>query len=292
MRKRNWQEYNKELVKRGSITFFIDPNLLKSELIHKKQKGRPRIYTHPLIQMLLILKIQFHLTYRSLEGFSKSVFPAEIRLPSYSIICRRAIELLMALPKLSSRRPSVILLDSSGIKVYGEGEWKVKIHGKSKRRKWMKIHVAVDEKTQEIIALEVSNDNIADCQIAPSLIDKCPKTVKTYKGDGGYDTRNVRDKILSIGAKGLIPPRKNARRTGQSERDKALAEIKGLGGDLIARSLWGKLTGYSKRSLVESSFSRLKRIYGNSFFSRNTEKQSVEAHLKCYMMNKMFRKAA
>jgi len=135
MRKRNWSKYNRDLVKRGSITFFIDQNAL-SQKPGAKKRGRPRLFAQPLIQLLLVLKIQYRLTYRSLEGFSKSILPllhACVALPTYSLICKRASEMEALLPKLSSRRPRVVLIDASGIKVYGEGEWKVKVHGASKR---------------------------------------------------------------------------------------------------------------------------------------------------------------
>ena len=91
-------------------------------------------------------------------------------LPTYSLICKRASKLEALLPKLSSRRPQVVLIDASGIKVYGEGEWKVKVHGKTKRRKWIKLHIAIDAKTQEIIELEVSHGHRADCLVGPKLI--------------------------------------------------------------------------------------------------------------------------
>ena len=165
MRKRIWQEYNRELVKRGSLTFFIDPNSLKTPRRNKHQRGRPKQFTHPLIQLLLTLKIQYRLTYRALEGFAKSILPLlkqGVDLPTYSLICKRAPELGALLPKLSKRRPQVIMLDASGIKVAGEGEWKVKIHGQSKRRKWIKIHRAIDATTQETLQLEVTNSHVDD----------------------------------------------------------------------------------------------------------------------------------
>lgn len=108
------------------------------------------MFSLPLIHLLLILKIQYRLTYRALEGFAKSMLPhieSGIFLPTYSLICKRASDLEALLPKLSSKRPKVVLLDATGIKVYEEGEWKVKIHGASKRRKWVKLHIAVDENT-------------------------------------------------------------------------------------------------------------------------------------------------
>lgn len=273
------------------MTFYIDPEALEPAKRRRKKRGRPRIFSHPLIQLLLILKIQYRLPYRALEGFAKDILPLfkeGINLPSYSLICRRACELEALLPKLSRRRPQVILLDATGVKVFGEGEWKVKIHGKTKRRKWIKIHLAVDANTQEIIQMEITEGTVADCKIGPKLIKNCPKSAKVYMGDGGYDTRKCRKAIKEKNAKALIPPRKNARRDPKlKERNEAISERKGLGIDEVGMSLWGKLTGYSQRALVETTFSRLKKIYGGELYSRKMGSQKVESHLKCLMMNKM-----
>ncbi|NGX31233.1 MAG: hypothetical protein K940chlam8_00598 [Chlamydiae bacterium] len=201
MRKRNWSQYNAQLVERGSITFLIDPKLLK-QAPKLNKRGRPRLFSHPLITILLMIKIHYHLTYRSLEGFVKSSLPLiekNIELPTYSLICKRASQLKNDLPKLSSRRPQIILLDASGIKVYGEGEWKCKSH----RRRWLKVHIALDAKTQEVIALETTESHVSDCIIAPKLIDKCPKSMKKTIADGGYDTKKCLSLIKERGAKPL-----------------------------------------------------------------------------------------
>ena len=290
MRKRNWNKYNRDLIKRGSITFFIDPDAL-TEKPEENKRGRPRLFSLPLIHLLLILKVQYRLTYRALEGFAKSMLPyiePDIFLPTYSLICKRASDLEAFLPKLSSKKPKVVLLDATGIKVYGEGEWKVKMHGASKRRKWVKLHIAVDENTQEIIHFEITKGHEADCKIGPKIIEKLPKSVETVMGDGGYDTKRCRQTINQIGAKDLIPPRKNSRLSSALvARNNALLEITGLGGDQLAREIWGKLTGYSRRALAETSFSRLKRLYGERFFSKKMKAQKVEGHIKCKMLNQM-----
>ena len=127
-----------------------------------------------------------------------------------------------------------------------------------------------------------------DCKIGPKIIDNLPKSVDTVIGDGGYDTKRCRQAIHRVGAKELIPPRKNGRLSpALLRRNNALLEIKGLGGDHLAREIWGKLTGYSRRALAETSFSRLKRLYGERFFSKKMEAQKVEGHIKCKMLNQM-----
>jgi hypothetical protein len=285
--KRNWSEYNKSLVQRGSLSFLIDPKLLKTT--KKNRCGRPRIFSDALISALFMVKIFFKLPYRALKGFAKFIQPLiEIldQVPDYTSICRRAKRL--EIPKLSNKRPQVVAIDSSGVKICGEGEWKVKIHGKSKRRKWLKVHICIDPKTHDIIAEKTTTNTVHDGEMLETLLFQTPKSVKTVLGDGIYDGKKYREAIKNRGAKALVPPPKNARVTHRDpDRDEAVKLIRGLGGDTKARSLWGKLTGYSQRSLVENTFSRMKRMFGPQLFSKEIDRQKVENSYRCLLLNKM-----
>lgn len=292
MRHRNWSQYNKKLVQRGRITFLIDPKILP-KLNVKKIKGklgRPFQYSDSLILLLLMVKAQFGTTYRALEGFSQSVLEKTLALvmPNYSLICKRAKTLKHALPKLSGRKPHTVLLDATGLKVVGEGEWKRKIHGPGRPRKWIKLHVAVDEATQEIVSLQTTESSKADVSCAKDLLDGAGKRVKRVIADGAYDSLDFRETVTARGASSLIPPPKNAKYKGTSpDRDDALCLIAGFGGGRKGRSLWGKCTGYSRRSLVETAFSRYKRLFGARMYSKTFDRQQVENYLKCYLLNKM-----
>jgi hypothetical protein len=293
MRKRNWREYNKALVQRGSLSFLIDPKCLK-HLKPEKRKGpgRPLAFSDQLILMLLMIKIHFKLPYRMLEGFTKYILNG-IKLPTYSLTCKRAIKLHLNLPELSSKRPHTILVDSSGIKVLGEGEWKVKVHGKGRPRKWIKLHLAIDAKTQEIVAEMTTDSATGDPTAFPVLFAQINRGVKEVVADGAYDSGDIRDLIKKWGGKALIPPPKNGVCSGiDVDRDQAVLDIRALGGDKVARSIWGKLTGYSRRALVETAFSRYKKMFGEKAFSRTRERQVVENRLKCVLLNKMMRAAA
>ena len=138
MHKRTWRKYNQDLVKRGGLTFFIDKNDLSQPIKKRKVRGRPKLFSHPLIQLLLMLKIQYRLTYRTLEGFAKSMLPLiqkDIALPTYSLVCKRASELEAKLPKLSTRRPQ------SSYSTQQESKSLMKESGKSKSmRKPRKEH--------------------------------------------------------------------------------------------------------------------------------------------------------
>ena len=297
MRARNWRQYNKALVQRGSLTFLIDQKNFKS-LFPKKQKrrGRPLEFSNGLIELLLMIKIHYRLTYRSLEGFTKSIFAlmrSSLMMPTYSLTCKRAKALHAHLPKLSSRRPSPIIVDATGIKVLGEGEWKVKIHGKGRPRKWIKLHIAIDANTQEIVA-EVSTESSAtDGSTFPVVFGQIQHRVRTVIGDGAYDGREIRQTVRDRGGRSLVPPPKHTVCWGDDpDRDRAVRDIRALGGDLVAKSIWGKFTGYSRRALVETTFSRYKKLSEERAFSRTYERQMVENRLKCVLLNKMIRATA
>jgi hypothetical protein len=297
MRKRNWREYNKRLVQRGSLTFLIDPEIVKTLGVkaQKRKKGRPLEFSDQLILMLLMIKIHYKMPYRMLEGFSRFFFEQfkKMKVPTYSLTCKRAKGLSTKLPKLSSCRPSTVIVDATGIKVQGEGEWKVKIHGKGRPRKWIKLHVAIDERTQEIVGEISTEASVDDGKAFPKIIQQVQGRPKTVLGDGAYDDRDIRNLIRSMGGKGLIPPPSNAVCHGTDlERDEAIKVIRALGGDKAAKSIWGKLSGYSRRALVETTFSRYKKMFGERAFSRTQERIILENRLKCVLLNKMIRASA
>jgi len=284
---RNWKEYNQELIQRGSLTFLIDPKIFKAK--KTKTLGRPRQFSDALILMLMMTKIHYRLAYRALQGFVRSLATLSnqpFSVPTYSLVCKRAATL--ELPKISVKRPSVIAIDASGMKVYGEGEWKIKVHGKSKKRKWLKIHVAMDIQSQEIVAQTTTTSDVHDSKALDPLLQQLHGCVEYTLADGAYDGRASRDRIAAKGSKALIPPPKNARVRGRDpDRDHAIQVIRGLGGDRQAKSLWAKLTGYSARCHVESLFSQMKRLLGERLFSKKFDKQVMENHLRCLLLNKI-----
>jgi len=292
-RKRDWKNYNASLINRGSLTIWIDDSLSK-EWIEQPKTGRPKFSSH-VIKMGLFLREVYKLTLRALQGFLSSILRMmnlSLPCPSYSLFCKRYNEVSSNLPRLSSKRPCDLVIDSSGFKVYGEGEWKVKIHGASKRRQWVKLHIAVDPKSSEIIAAIATDDRTADMQMLPKLIDASPKTIKRVAADGAYDYIFCRNYLDKQGIEALIPPRKNARLRNEKElssRNDSIEMIHLLGGDKEALSLWKKISGYSSRSLVETAFSRLKMILSEKLKSRKTCRQKVEMILRCHVMNKMIR---
>ena len=227
MRERNGSYYNKQLIQRGSLTFLIDPKIFKSlsAPTKQKQKGRPAEFSNSLILLLLMIKIHYRLPYKMLEGFAKSILPSwykELKLPTYPLFCKRARLLKDFLPKLSPRRPQTTLLDASGLKVIGERVWKIKIHGRGRPGKSIKIHLVVDPKTQEIVAHCLTSNQCSDGKVAKELLKQSGRAAKTVVADGAYDSQEVRRIIEERDCRSLIPPLKNARLRHDGEESASL----------------------------------------------------------------------
>lgn len=294
----NWSEYNRALIQRGSITVWIDEKAIRNwfSSYHTCRAGRPATYSDEAILMMLVLREVYRRSLRNLQGFVQSLFHVmglDLPVPSYSQISRRAKALHKRVTQLTKGKKAChIIFDSTGLKVHGEGEWKVKVHGKSKRRTWRKLHIGIDEETQDIICCELTANNKGDAEIGEQMLSKLPCKVKSVRGDGAYDASRFRKKVHDKGGTCVIPPPRDATYKGvesgwEKERDDAIAAIHGFGGDDIGRRLWKICSGYHKRSLAETAMFRIKRMFGGRLKSRSIESQKTEAMCKCMIINKM-----
>ena len=293
----NWSEYNTALINRGSLTVWIEEGALEKWQAKKEQgrPGKPPVYSDEAILMLLVLREVFHLPFRALQGFAQSIFllmKVALQVPSYSQISRRAQKLNRKLLKLNKKRVVNLIFDSSGLKVHGEGEWKVRVHGKGKRRSWKKIHIGLDADTQEIILCELTDKEEGDAQVAEQLLEELNGKLGEVYGDGAYDSKSFRRAVHERGGRAIVPPPRHAIHKGKQddwerERDSSIAEIVGLGGDNIARRLWKKLTGYHRRSLGETLFFRLKQLFGGHLKARSPGGQASEVYCKSMILNTM-----
>jgi IS5 family transposase len=290
---RNWPAYNAALIGRGSLTLWVDDAALRSwRYSGPPQRGAQYRYAETAIACVLTLRAVYHLALRAAEGLARSVvalLEVSLPVPSYSTLSRRAAEVAVALGAVPRSGPVHLVIDSSGFKIYGEGEWKVRVHGWSKRRTWRKLHLAVDEATGEIVAAVASATGVSDDEIVPDVLEQVPGAIAQVSADGAYDTHRCYEALEERGARAVIPPRRNAKlwqhkRCGGApwQRDENLRVIRHQG-----RRRWKQASGYHRRSLVETTFFRLKTLFGPALRSRQFPQQATELFLKVAALNRM-----
>ena len=291
---RNWSEYNAGLKLRGSLTFWLDEKVVGQWLVKNKtgKKGASQTYSDLAIATFSIFKSIYSLAGRQTEGFLKSLFSLmnlELPVPEHSTVSRRLSSVKVLLPVEKSSKPRHLVVDSTGIKVYGEGEWKTRQHGIGKRRTWRKLHLGVDESTGEIVSAVVTTNNYHDSQILGDILAGVEGEIKQVSADGAYDTKNCYEQIEQKQARAVIPPRKNAKiqqhgncKSPPLPRDENLSRIREIG-----RKKWKQESGYHRRSLAETTMFRLKCIFGGKVASRTFENQATELFLQCIALNLM-----
>lgn len=297
---RNWREYNQALVDRYDITLWVEKGIAdvwregnKIIIRRKRKQGKPRFYSEAAIESLSTIQELFHLTYRGIEGFGRSIFnsilQSQIKIPDFSTINRRRKRLKVIFPKRDTGKINMVI-DSSGLKVYGEGEWKVRQHGISKRRTWKKIHLGINPKTGDIEAVELTDNSVDDARMVKPLLNQVEKEIDRLGADGAYDKRKVYEELIRRRIKEiLISPRVGARIwfhgnriRDKHPRDENLRQIRQRG-----RTQWKKDSGYHMRSLAETGVYRYKTIFGDDLAGREMNHQEVEVKLKCKILNKM-----
>lgn len=286
---REWKHYNQSLINRGKINFWIHEKAWNAPRI--KKNGAPFIYSDEAIQAMLYLRFTFTLSLRQMQGFVQSLFAMQKvteRVPSYTQVCRRMQKL--KLPEDLVKRQSVtdIVLDTTGLKVYGTGEWRKKRYGGSS--KWKKLHISMDLETGKIVLAEITDPYEHDTIFLEKSLRKSSQKKGKVLIDGIADTKKSYTTCKDYGKQLLTPPRSGAAiREGPEyeERNQVIQVIRGLGGDLTARSIWSKLSGYSRRALVESLISRWKRLYGGALKSRTNIRMEKEVQIKAWLINKL-----
>jgi hypothetical protein len=288
---RNWPQYNKALANRGSITFWFDEDAIQSWLDHSRsgKPGKPRTYGNACVETMLVLKGVYHLPQRATYGLVCSLLGLmglDLPVPHPTILSRRAASLCVALPRQNKGEPLHVLVDATGLKVYGEGEWKVRTHGCGKRRTWRKLHIAMDEATAEILAWVATSSNVSDKEVLPLLLKQITEPIGQLTGDGGYDYATCYEAIAERNARAVIPPRRTGRLNPRDERfrarDKNLRRIRKVG-----RKKWKKFAKYHRRSLVETAMMRVKTIFGSGLSSRRFQNQATEMRVRCAALNRM-----
>jgi hypothetical protein len=284
----NWPEYDRALVRRGSLTIWFDEAFLQDRWrpAPTGQRGAPFQYSDTAIHALLTLKAVFDLPYRMVEGLAGSIvrlMGLALPIPDHTLLSRRAKTRSVRIPRRSRGGPIDVVVDSTGLKGYGEGEWKVRWHGAGKRRTWRKVHLAVDADVKDVLAVEVTTESWTDSEVFAGLLEQIDDPIGHVRADGAYDTHGVYTAAEERGAEVTIPPRKNAVPWAPDHpRTQALAAIAVHG-----RPAWKPAVGYHRRSIAENAMYRFKQLFGDRLASRWFETQVTEVHVRVAALNVM-----
>ena len=297
-RTRNWKEYSQSLVNRGSITFwFSEDAIAKWHSVERTGRpGRPDTYSDDAIRCGLMIKAVFSIALRALQGFVESlinILGLKLTCPHYSVFSRRAKDLQIPLRKLLKPGQNLnVIFDSTGVKVFGEGEWKVRKHGYSKRRTWRKVHVGMCADSGQVVVSAVTSNSVSDDEAMVYMMEALEGvSLGDILGDGAYDTTDCREAIHDRGGRPVIPPDKNAKIQKRKPfpclqaRDEAIRRIQELGDE--GRALWKQEVGYHRRSRVETLMFRFKTILGDRLASRRESTQATEVVIKLDVLNRM-----
>jgi hypothetical protein len=281
MQKRGWKEYNERLVKRGELLISLD--FLESwddELkeMNKEKRGRPYEFPERLITFMAYVHVLF-LPYRQMEGFLRklSEYIPQLKTADFTTLHKRIQKIELSLPEVKEDKELVIALDSTGVKVTNRGEW---IREKWRvRRGWIKVHIAVDVNTHELIGLVVTDERTGDSKELIPLVKEAEKKGKVKKvlGDGAYDSKDNFNYLAMNGIVSAIKTRENSSTLarGSPYRAKCVRERKELGYDA-----WRDKYQYGERQNAEGYISGVKRIFGEEIRATSTEGAMQEAAMK------------
>jgi IS5 family transposase len=290
----NWPEYDAALKRRGSLTvWFTDEAVQAWRAEPRTTPGGQPHYSALAITTALMLRMIFHLGLRQTEGLIESVIGLlglDLSVPDHSTLSRRAKTLEVPLPRRTATGPLHLLVDSTGLKLGGTGEWLVEKHGTSRRRSWRKLHIGVDADSGEIAAVEVTRKDIDDAAMAGALLGQIADPIASFTADGTYDQDQVSEAIAERhpDAAVIVPPRAGAvasassKTTTPTQRDRHLRMIAERG-----RMAWQRASGYNLRAKVEATIGRYKRVIGDALRSRTDQTEATEVAIAAAALNRM-----
>ncbi|MGI4801869.1 MAG: IS5 family transposase [Janthinobacterium lividum] len=287
----NSAAYDAALRQRGNLTvWFTDAAFAAWKAEPRTTRGGQPRYSPLAITTALTLRAAFRLALRQAEGLIGSILALlglDLAVPDHSTLSRRAETLEVASPRPGSA-PVHLLVDSTGLKLCGSGEWLLEKHGTRTRRSWRKLHIEVDADTGWIVAATLTASNVDDASQVRTLLDQVGP-LASFTADGAYDQDSVYGEIArrSPDAPVIVPPRCSAvpsdtAETAPTQRDRHLK--------MIARHGyrgWQKASGYHWRALVEADISRFKRVIGDGLRSRTDQRRSTEIPLTVAVLNQM-----
>jgi hypothetical protein len=253
-------------------------------------------YSDLAIELVLTLRLVFQLALRQAEGFVGSVLRLlglELSIPDHTTLSRRGRGFAGRPPRVMPYGPLHLLIDSTGLKLFGQGEWQEEKHGRA-RRSWRKLHLAFDADTGEIVASILTSNGTDDAGRVPDLLAQIEGELASVTADGAYDGEPTYQAIASRQPGSppdiVIPPRSTAVPSTDgdvpSQRDRHIQLIRDRG-----RMAWQQATGYGRRSLAETGIGRYKAAIGPRLRARTLTGQQGEAAIAVEVLNHMIRTA-
>jgi hypothetical protein len=289
----NWREYDVALRRRGSLTvWFTDEAIAAWRAEPRTTPGGQPYYSALAITMALTVRAVFHLALRQTEGLIGSIITLlglTLTVPDHSTMCRRSKTLVLPPLRRSETGPLHLLVDSTGLKLDGAGEWLVEKHGTSRRRSWRKLHIGIDAVSGEIIAIELTEKDVDDAARTGALLDQVTDPIASVTADGAYDQDKVYEAVAERhpDAAVIVPPRSTATLSASAgiaptRRDQHIKEIAAHG-----RMGWQKSSDYNVRAKVEAAIGRYKRVIGDALRSRTNGTEATEVAIAAAALNRM-----
>ncbi len=290
----NSATYDASLRQRGSLTvWFTDEAIEGWRAEARTTPGGQPWYSPLAILTALTLRAVFRLALRQTEGLIGSIIGLlglALTVPDHSTLSRRAKTL--AVPRPQSRRdsePVHLLVDSTGLKLCGAGEWLIEKHGAKTRRSWRKLHLGLDADTGQIVAASLTTKGVDDGAEVGPLLDQVAGTVASFIADGAYDQDGVSAAVAERHPEAaiIVPPRSTAvpsetAGTEPTQRDRHLQLIAKHG-----RTAWQKASGYTIRARAEATIGRFKQVIGDGLRSRTDERRATEVDVAVHVLNRM-----
>jgi len=290
----NWREYDASLRQRGSLTvWFSDEAIEGWRAAPRTTPGGQPWYSALAILTALTLRAVFRLALRQTEGLIGSIIHLlglALAVPDHTTLCRRAATLEVPRPRpRSDGEPMHLLVDSTGLKLCGAGEWLLEKHGTKTRRSWRKLHIGMDAETGQIVAAALTTNDVDDgAQVGP-LLDQVMAPVASFTADGAYDQEGVAAAVAARHPEAavIVPPRSTAvpsetAKTAPTQRDRHLQCIAEHG-----RAAWQKASGYTTRARVEATIGRFKQVIGDGLRSRTDQRRVIEVEVAAHALNRM-----
>ena len=289
----NWREYDAASRRRGSLTvWFTDDAIAAWRAESRTTPGGQPYYSALAITTALTVRAVFRLALRQTEGLIGSVITLlglTLNVPDHSTMCRRSKTLALPPLRRSETGPLHLLVDSTGLKLGGAGEWLVENHGTSRRRSWRKLHIGIDAGSGDILAIELTRKDVDDAARTDALLDQVSDPIASFTADGAYDQDRVYEAITERhpDAAVIVPPRSTAALsasagTAPTRRDQHIREIAEHG-----RMGWQKSSDYNVRAKVEAAIGRYKRVIGDALRSRTDETEATEVAIAGAALNRM-----